>query len=531
MFLRRPVHPVLAGASAIVRASPAPTLAAMAELQDLAALIRANTPLIVIETPDEARVIDLFRRLLVDVFRALYRWSITAGLSRLDMDREDPPEGPPDATSVLRTIQQAPQRGIYLLLDFTPYLAYAGTQRQLREIAQRRQCEAHTVVLVGSKIELPPGLDELAVRFELRLPDAQTLLKMVQAVAADYAKENGGKRVTFDADAVRAIVRNLAGLSMTDAQRIARQLVFDDGALDVADIPRLAKLKFELLNRSGHLHFEYDTARFADVAGATRLKQWVAQRRELFVTDPATVAASAPTDYPLDPPKGILLLGVQGCGKSLAAKSIAGGFGVPLVRLDFGTLYDKYHGETEKNLRDALASAEQIAPCVLWMDEIEKGVASGSADADGGVSRRVLGYLLTWMAERSSRVFLVATANQVQDLPAELLRKGRFDEIFFVDLPSAAVRAEVFTLHLAKRKVDASAIDLAALAAACEGFSGAEIEQAIVSALYAARAARRALTQEDLLAAVHGTRPLSVLMAEQVRSLQAWARDRTVPAD
>lgn len=503
----------------------------MAELQDLAALLRANTPLIAIQTPDEARVVELFRRVLADVFRALYRWSITQGLSRLDMDREDPPEGPPDATSVLRAISSAEQRGVYLLLDFMPYLAYAGSQRQLREIAQRRQCLEHTVVLVGASIELPPGLDELAVRFDLQLPDANALLKMLKDVAAEYTRENGGKRVTFDAEVVRTIVRNLAGLSMTDAQRIARQLVFDDGVLDGNDIPRLTKLKFELLNRSGHLHFEFDTAKFADVAGARRLKRWVEQRRELFVMDPASAAASSPTDYPLDPPKGILLLGVQGCGKSLAAKSIAGGFGVPLLRLDFGTLYDKYHGETEKNLREALASAEQIAPCVLWLDEIEKGLASGSSDADGGVSRRVLGYLLTWMAERTSRVFLVATANQVQDLPAELLRKGRFDEIFFVDLPDADTRVQVFALHLARRKVDASALDLPALAAACAGFSGAEIEQAIVSSLYAARAARHPLTQDDLLAELRNTRPLSVLMAEQVQALREWARERTVPAD
>ena len=503
----------------------------MAELQDLAVLIRANTPLIVIETPDETRVVDLFRHLLADVFRAMYRWSITEGMRRVDMDREDPPEGAPDATSTLRTIQQSTQRGIYLLLDFHPYLGYAGTQRQLREIVQRRNCEAHTIVMVGTKVELPPGLDELAVRFDLRLPDANAMLKMVREVARDYANENGGRSVTFDADAVRTIVRNLQGLSMTEAQRIARQLIFDDGALDANDLPRLAKLKFELLNRSGHLHFEYDTAQFADVAGARRLKQWVAQRREIFITDAATAAATSANDYALDPPKGILLLGVQGCGKSLLAKSIAGGFGVPLVRLDFGTLYDKYHGETEKNLRDALASAEQIAPCVLWMDEIEKGVASGSSDSDGGVSKRVLGYLLTWMAERTSRVFLVATANQVQDLPAELLRKGRFDEIFFVDLPNAETRAEVFRLHFVKRKVDMTLLDVPALATACDGFSGAEIEQAIVSALYAARAARGAVTQNDLLTELRNTKPLSVLMSEKVEGLREWAAGRTVPAD
>ena len=503
----------------------------MAELQDLAALVRANTPLIVIETPDETRVVDLFRRLLVDVFRAMYRWSITEGMRRLDMDREDPPEGESDAASTLHAIQQAPQRGIYLLLDFHPYLTDAPVQRQLREILERRECQGHTIVLVGAKIELPPGLDELAVRFELHEPDANALLKMVRDLATDYARENAGRVVTFDTDTLRSIVRNLQGLSMTEAQIIARQLIFDDGALDAHDMSHLTKLKFDQLNRSGHLQFEFDTTHFADVAGARKLKQWVEQRREVFIADAAPADATAADAYALDPPKGVLLLGVQGCGKSLAAKSIAGGFGVTLVRLDFGSLYDKYHGETEKNLRDALSSAEQVAPCVLWMDEIEKGLASGSADSDGGVSQRVLGYLLTWMAERTSRVFLVATANQVEDLPPELLRKGRFDEIFFVDLPNAETRVDVFKLHLTKRKVDPTTLDLPGLAKASEGFSGAEIEQAIVSALYAARAAHGAVTQEELLAELHNTRPLSVLMAEKVDGLREWAAGRTVPAD
>src|SRR5690606_14785717 len=219
------------------------------------------------------------------------------------------------------------------------------------------------------------------------------------------------------------------------------------------------------------------------------------------------------------------------CGKSLLAKAIAGGFGVPLVRLDFGTLYDKFHGETEKNLRTALESTEQLAPCVLWIDEIEKGVAASSGDGDGGVSRRVLGYLLTWMAERRSHVFLVATANQVRELPAELLRKGRFDEIFFVDLPDAAARAELFALHLRKRGLDPAGFDLPALAGAAEGFSGAEIEQAIVSGLYAAHAAGAPLGDFLLRGELRRTRPLSVVMAEQVEALRAWARGRTVPAD
>ena len=251
------------------------------------------------------------------------------------------------------------------------------------------------------------------------------------------------------------------------------------------------------------------------------MKLWIAQRKPAFLGE--KLAAK------LDPPKGVLLLGVQGCGKSLAAKAIAGGFGVPLLRLDIGTLYNKYQGETERNLRDALNNAELLAPCVLWIDEIEKALAT--ATADDGVSRRVLGYLLTWMAERKAPVFLVATANDVQSLPAELLRKGRFDEVFFVDLPGEAIRGEIFRLHLVQRGLDLVDYDVDALANATTGFSGAEIEQLIVASLYAALADRGKPTQAHLLAEIRNTRPLSVLMAERVAELRAWARERTVPAD
>ncbi len=499
----------------------------MTELQDLAALIRANTPLIIVETADEPRVVALFRQSLVQVWRALYRWTITEGLRRLDLDSEEAVDIAPDASNTLAAIRDAEQRGIYLLLDFHPYLGYAGTQRQLRDLLQRRHCLPHVLVLVGHKIELPDDLEAMAVRFRPRLPDADALLKLVRDEAVAYQQEHGGKRVEADADAVRQIVRNLQGLSATDARRIARQLIHNDGVLGAHDLPALQTLKFELLNKSGHLHYEYDTARFADVAGARRLKRWIEQRRRVFVEGDVP---SGPVGYTLDPPKGVLLLGVQGCGKSLLAKSIAGGFGVPLVRLDFGTLYDKYHGETERNLREALASTEQLAPCVLWIDEIEKGLAS-SGDSDGGVSRRVLGFLLTWMAERKSKVFLVATANQVHDLPPELLRKGRFDEIFFVDLPDAEVRAEVFRVHLARRGFEAAGFDVNALAAAADGFSGAEIEQTIVASLYAAHAAEKPLDDTLLREELANTRPLSVLMREQVDALRDWARERTVPAD
>jgi SpoVK/Ycf46/Vps4 family AAA+-type ATPase len=278
--------------------------------------------------------------------------------------------------------------------------------------------------------------------------------------------------------------------------------------------------KYRLLNTGGVLSYEYDTAGFDEIAGFRNVKVWLKQRRAAFAVE---------RPLGLDPPKGILLIGVQGCGKSLAAKAAAAALDAPLLRLDFGALYDKYHGETERNLRESLRIAETMSPCVLWFDEIEKGIASGHDES--GTSRRVLGSLLTWMAERRSDVLLVATANDIDQLPPELVRKGRFDETFFVDLPTPPQRADIFTIHLRKRGLEAERFDLGRLVAATNGFSGAEIEQAVVSALYAAHALRQAPASSHVLAELQKTRPLSVLMAERVEALRQWAVDRTVPAD
>jgi hypothetical protein len=491
----------------------------MSELDDLATLVRAATPLLVIETVDEQRVIECFRHVIAQALRPLWRWTLTDGLGRLDFAQRAGEEVAPDASATLEAIRAADERGIYLLFDFHPFLRYAMSLRQLREIVQRQKSAAHTIVLVGAKIELPEELDALSTRVPLALPDLKELAGILRGEAMAWQREHN-RALPVDNEAARTLVRNLVGLSGPDARRIVRKLIYNDGALGTADLPDLMRAKFELLNRSGLLHYEYATASFADVAGVARLHAWVQRRRAVFL-DPQPA---------LDPPKGVLLLGVQGCGKSLAAKATAGGFGVPLVRLDFGTLYDKYQGESEKNLREALASVELLAPCVLWIDEIEKGLASGGGE-DGGVSRRVLGYLLTWMAERKSKVFVVATANAVDQLPAELLRKGRFDEIFFVDLPTPEARAAIFELHLKRRKLEPVTFDLPALAAASEGFSGAEIEQAIVSALYDAADSGTPPDQAALCHALEQTRPLSVLMREPVQALREWARERCVPAD
>jgi len=315
-------------------------------------------------------------------------------------------------------------------------------------------------------------------------------------------------------------VRNLAGLTATDARRLARKAINDNGAISESTMPDVMRAKYELLGRDSPLSFEYETAQFAEIGGMQRLRHWLEVRKSFF--------CDSASDN-LDPPRGVLLLGVQGCGKSLAAKAAAGIFGVPLLRLDFGGLYSKYYGETEGNLRKALETAEVMAPCVLWLDEIEKGLATG--DDDGGLSRRVLGTVLTWMSERQKPVFVVATANDILRLPPEMARKGRFDEVFFVDLPSLQNRRDILNIHLRKRSLNCSEFNLDELARATDGFSGAEIEQAIVSAMYTAHSQGRSVSQQDLIAEIQQTKPLSALFAETVANLRSWAADRTVPCD
>ncbi|MDX1499522.1 MAG: AAA family ATPase [Woeseiaceae bacterium] len=490
---------------------------------DLEVLLRSRTPLIVIETRDEARVLDMLtgfaRAGQAGSYLPLFRWTVTDGLQRLDIDLE-PQTINSEPGDVLRHIRAVSQPGVYVLLDFHPFLADPVHVRLIKDICIRYGEVARQLVLISHAIELPAELRAFSARCELALPDEAERQRIIRAVADEWADLNPGERVRADRKAYDLLVQNLAGLTFRDTERLARSAIFVDGAITHSDLPGVMQAKYELLNQDGVLAFEYDTARFSDVGGMQRLKSWLEQRRPVFRDGGAGH---------LDPPKGLVLLGVQGCGKSLAAKATAGVFGVPLLRLDFATVYDKYHGESERKLREALAAADIMAPCVLWIDEIEKGIAGRGGET--GTTQRLLGSFLTWMAEKKSNVFVVATANDITALPPELVRKGRFDEIFFVDLPALEVRAAILRIHLAAREQAPEAFDIDAIAAASEGFSGAELEQAVVSALYAAHAGREPLRSEHLLAEVAQTRPLAVVMRERIEALRSWAADRTVPCN
>ncbi len=491
---------------------------------DLAIVLRSRAPLIVIETSDEERVLDMLLAIALEQSRTdyapLFRWTLTDGLQRLDIQLE-PQAVNAEPADVLRHIRAVQKPGIYVLLDFHPFIGDPLHVRLLKDICIRYADIPRQLVLTSHEIRVPSELEPFSARFEMALPSESDRQAIVRTVIDEFVASNPGRRVQVDPKAHTLLVRNLAGLTHTDTTRLARNAVFLDGAITKTDIPGVMQAKYELLNTSGGLQFEYDTTRFSDVGGLENLKSWLSQRKAAFRRD-----ASA---RHLDIPKGVLLIGVQGCGKSLAAKATAGIFGVPLLRMDFASLYDKYHGETERKLRESLGTADVMAPCVLWIDEIEKGIAGRGGET--GTAQRVLGSFLTWMAERKTEVFVVATANAIEELPPELVRKGRFDEIFFVDLPGVENRASIFAIHLSKRELPLAKFDIGRLAAQSQGFSGAEIEQTIVAALYTSHAKGEQPDTAHILWEIEATRPLSVVMAEQIEALRAWASGRTVPAD
>lgn len=490
----------------------------MDDSHDLELLLRSRVPLIVVETRDETRVMRLFSTLALRLAMPVMAWSTTNGLHRIDYE-SSPQRHTSEPRQALGQIKATTQATIYLLLDFHPYLEDPYNIRLLKEIALDYPRLGHTLVLVSHQLEIPPELRSYSARFSLSLPDTAGLDEIIREEAGHWSKANHGKKVKTDHRILDLLTSQLRGLTATDARRIIRSVIYDDGTISNDDLNRATRERYTLLDHNGALSCEFDTVDFLDVGGLDNLKRWIMRRRSVFLEP----------DGKLDIPRGILLVGVQGGGKSLAAKAVAGLWHLPLLRLDFGTLYNKFFGETERNLREALKAAEAMAPCVLWIDEIEKAIAAG--DYDSGTSRRILGNLLTWMSERTAAVFIVATANVIEHLPPELIRKGRLDEIFFVDLPDSTTRAEIFSIHLRKRELSPLDFDIQALTALTDGFSGAEIEQVIVASLYLAREQRMHLNTTHIRDEIVQTQPLSRVMTEKVNRLRAWAKGRTVSAN
>jgi len=488
-------------------------------VHDLKGLILSFHSLIAIETVEEERVRELLNEIAADLRLPLYEWSITSGFARVHGSRV---EGTEDPIALLKHIASIENTAaIYLLKDLAPHLTNANIARALRELTQKLTSTRSALVITGEPIELPKDIERLGIRFDLELPDDDDMRRVVRGVL-DSIGLRQQVRVDLSRDDAQRLVHALAGLTLNQARQVIAQAIITDGALTVNDIRTIIKCKGEIISKGGILEFFPVEENAFELGGFAKLKAWLDRARIGFTREARAMN--------LEPPKGVLLVGVQGCGKSLAAKVIAREWQLPLLKLDAGRLYDKFVGESEKNFHRATAMAEAMAPVVLWIDEIEKAFAqTTTADADGGVSQRLFASFLTWLQEKKQEVFVVGAANDISRLPPELLRKGRFDEIFFVDLPSRDERASIFAIHLKLRRQNPAKFDLATLADAADGFSGAEIEQALISALYQSLQRKTELTTGQVLDSIRSTVPLSVTRSEDIQRLRASATGRFMP--
>jgi SpoVK/Ycf46/Vps4 family AAA+-type ATPase len=489
--------------------------------QRFARLLRARHPLITINTVEEDRALEAVVGACVDGGRPLNTWSAVRGVYEGIFDTDHHAEaGTEQPGAALRWCWQAAGGRVFLFCDLAPHLGNEVVVRALRELVARCATLGGSVVLVDHQDALPEIIRREAVPFTPALPDDQEILQIIRDTVAAL-KKDAPLTIELPKEQVAKAVKALRGLTRSQARRLVADGMAEDDRFDAADVERLAEARSKLLGRDTLL--EPVAALGEEVAGAANLKRWLELRR---------AAVDAPAQAGVDVPRGVLLLGVPGSGKSACAKAVARWWHRPLIRLDVGSLYNQYLGETERRLRDALRQAEALAPCVLWVDEIEKAFASAASQStDGGLSQRMFGCLLTWMQERTAAVFMVATANDIGALPPELLRKGRFDEIFFVDLPSTAVRRDIARIHLARRRRDPAGFDLDRIATASQGCTGADIEAAVVTAILESGSETRPTATEDVLRALAASAPISGLMHERIAQIRAWARGRCRFAD
>ncbi len=495
----------------------------MDDIERFTQLITGGYCCISIVTYEEQYALEIVRQVALGLSRDLWIWSVSGGVrdglladSPYIADTEKPAAG-------LRNLVNAKEGAICVTLDLDEHLKSGQALRVLRDIIEHFEKNGSTLVMIDSDDNLPDVIRSFARPYEISYPDKDELLDIIRKTLQRFHRKKPIE-VGITQRGLDTIVRNLTGLTRRQAEYIIIDTITEDRRFDDDDINDIIASKRRMIQRGGLLEYIQTPLDLSEIGGMRRLKKWLEERKNAFT--------SKAEEFGLTSPKGVLMLGVQGAGKSLCAKAIATAWHQPLLRLDPSTLYASYIGESERNLRDALRQTEAMSPVILWIDEIEKGFASAASQStDGGLSKRMFGTLLTWMQEHKAPVFVIATANDIEALPPELLRKGRFDEIFFVDLPTEAVRKEIFAIHLRKRDRDPEQFKLDKLAGASDGFSGSEIEQAIISALHEAYASETDIDTSRILSVLKTSPPLSVTMAESVECLRAWADDRCVPAD
>jgi SpoVK/Ycf46/Vps4 family AAA+-type ATPase len=521
-------------------------------LEHLKILLNSFTPIVVMETVEEMRAVRLVRTACSSLNLATFEWSIASGLVRCGSDVGElvPESGrtfisghglgatgydvndagtqalynSKEPAQALSNLEAMSLEAAFVLKDFHRHMDDPVVVRRLRDVGQKFSANRRTVIITAPAIKIPAELGSLVEFLELPLPDKQRLRQIIDEVSVRVGKSRTLKR-TLDPAGLDAMAANLRGLTEEEAERATSQAIVTRYGVIPETVTDVLEAKKQFLRHSGMLEFIDASENLGNVGGLDNLKLWLAQRRGTW--------EDAARDFGLEPPRGVIILGVQGCGKSMCARAIAGEWKLPLVKFDTAAIFDKYIGETEKRIQKVFRVAEGLAPCVFWIDELEKifaGSGPDSASVDAGVSSRILAAFLSWMQDRKAPVFVAATCNNVTALPPELIRKGRFDELFFVDLPNQAERRQIFAIHLARRKRNPTEFDLNQVATAARGYSGAEIDAAVQTALYAAFSSKQTVNTQGLLDALKTTVPLSTTRSEEVQALRAWAHQRAVAA-
>ncbi len=494
-------------------------------LREIDTLVRARYPILYLLTHEETRLESLLFHLARKQNKELFTWTATQGLNHFDnTPAARRPSGKfNDPAEVLQHIGESSVSALFLLKDFHPFLDDPHIVRRLRDLAHDLKGSYKNILISSPRLNLPVELDKEITLIDFPFPDTTELMELLKSVSRSVKATNRAV-VELTNEQAAELVRAAQGLTLTEAENAFSKAVVSDGRLSQDDIELVLREKQQVIRKSGMLEFYATDAGMTDVGGLGNLKYWLSVRGKGFSAEAA--------HFGLPVPKGVLLLGAPGCGKSLTAKAVASAWRLPLVKLDFGHVFSGLVGSSEENMRRALKVAEGVAPCVLWIDEIEKGLSGNqSGGSDGGTAARVFGTFLTWMQEKTARVFVIATANRIDALPPELLRRGRFDEIFFMDLPDERARREILTIHLKKRSRIPEEFELDRIASALEGFSGAEIEHCVVEGMFAAFHHRQELKSDDILAAARETVPLSVTYKEELARSREWARNRARPAD
>ncbi len=490
--------------------------------QDISLLIKSRYPLIYIETVDEDYSLARLREAASVSGLAIYRWSMSGGLRRGENKNSIYQTNEPAGMlkNILQIIQSPSREPVLLILkDLNKHLDNPVILRACKDLIKQINNTRDTVIILSYEYSLPKDLALSAAHIVCGYPREKEIGRILHQTITELPGWHRQVKISLDFREEKQVVRALQGLTEQQIRNVLHQTALENNTLCIKDLSAIENYKRKIYDKEGILEF-YAAEDATIIAGFYNLKLWLQDRQGSF---------DAHCKFNLPPPKGLLLMGVQGCGKSLSARVIARELALPLYRLDMGKLYSSYIGQTEENLRRALTTVERLSPLCLWIDEIEKGITVSDSRADGGVSKRVLGAFLTWMQERKENCFIIATANDVQALPPELMRKGRMDEIFFVDLPDHDTRVELFKIHLARRNLQPDLFALTSLAAETEGFSGAEIEQAVISALYRANRQQHEVNTEHIKEQIKSTRPLSVIKREEIEALRYWAKDRTVP--